>query len=356
MPVTGSSGCQQAESTVYSRIVAELCQCKSRILAGVEHIVRKMSANTVQQKCSRFGYAAAQHDQFRVEKTAGTGDRFSQNVKYLFQNFPCDGISALCRPKQFLCREFVRRTQQGRAVVLCKIFFCEHHHSSCRGILLCTPAFAAGAVFLLGTVDGEVSQFSRHTVCAIEDFAVCHKAAADPGADSHHQHRAAAFAAAVKIFSECGNIGIVARLDGESCQCAESIVQIEHAPAEIDTAVDISFVIHRSRHTDPDPGHQIVCNAVCSQTIPCNIRDIRQNCRTAVYRACGKLPLFYQNAVLPKQSEFDGGSSAIDSKSVFHIPFSCFFFHHTSFFGKSNGQSFSHFRKISKTFQFSVVF
>ena len=149
-------------------------------------------------------------------------------------------------------------------------------------------------------------------------MAVPDEAAADAGAERHHQHGLAALAAAVVILAQGGDVRVVAGLDPQMGQRAQGLVEIEDAPVQVDAAVDVAEIVHRAGHADAHAQHVGLVHVVRGQTVLDRRRDVRQDRGTAVLDAGRDLPFFDQASVFGKEAQLDGRAADVHSKRVFH--------------------------------------
>ena len=92
------------------------------------------------------------------------------------------------------------------------------------------PAAAAAAGTLLAVhFDGHVPHLARHTVGAVEDFAVMDDAAAHAGAQRDGDEALAAPAAAHIVFRQCRAVGVILYVKGQVAELVEQPPQ-RHVP------------------------------------------------------------------------------------------------------------------------------
>ena len=171
-----------------------------------------------------------------------------------------------------------------------------------------------------------MADLAADTVGTVQQTSVDDDAAADTGAQGDKDGTAAAHAAALPEFAQGGAIGVVAGLDAQAGQTAQSLMEVENAPVEIDAAVDQAVVADRPRHTDAYASDVVFPNVPCVQNVLDRRSNVRQDCLTAVFRAAGDLLPLQKHARFVKQAQFYRCSSHIRAKAVFHIPFLLFCF------------------------------
>ena len=164
-----------------------------------------------------------------------------------------------------------------------------------------------------------MTDLAAGTVDTVDHLAVNDDAAANTGAQSHEHNVLTATAAAHPAFTQSGHGGIVAGNHPEAGEAAQGLMDVEHAPTQVDALVHHAVVIHRTRHTDADAQNILVGDLVFVQVLHNGGGDVRQDQLAAVCGDRGDLPLVKHGAVFFKVSDLDGGAAQIHTKAVFHI-------------------------------------
>ena len=153
---------------------------------------------------------------------------------------------------------------------------------------------------------------------AVEQAAADDDAAADTGAQRHKDHVFAAGTAALPVFTQSGNVGIVAGLYGEAGEGRQGFGNIKHAPAQVDALVDNTLAVNRAGNTDSQTQDGCGINAVLFQIALYRGCDVRQNLLTGVCGDSGNFPLVQHGAQFIKVGKLHGGAAQINAKTVFH--------------------------------------
>ena len=149
--------------------------------------------------------------------------------------------------------------------------------------------------------------------CAVDD-----DTAADAGAQSGQHHTLAACAAAAPVLAQGGHVGVVAGLDRQAGQLAQGLMEVEHAPAQVDAAVDDAVVGDGTGHADADADDVLLADAVAFQAVIQGLCDIREDVLAVFDRAGRDLPMLQKVAHVGEEAELDGGAAHVCAESVFH--------------------------------------
>ena len=104
---------------------------------------------------------------------------------------------------------------------------------------------------------------------AFQDFSADDDPAADTGAQRDHDHIFKALAASAPLLAQSRHIGIVPDKDpGPVQEAGQLLADVDHAPAQVDTAVDDTFPEDRTGHADTDPFHLVHSHTVGTELFP----------------------------------------------------------------------------------------
>ena len=123
-------------------------------------------------------------------------------------------------------------------------------------------AAVAGDGFL--GIEDHVADFSAGAVGTMEQMAADDDAAADAGTQGHEDHILTAGTAALPVFAQSGNIGIIACLHRETGEAGQGFGDVEYAPAQVDTLVDNTLAVNGAGNADAKAQNGFGCNIVIS--------------------------------------------------------------------------------------------
>ena len=295
--------------------------------------------NGVQQDLSRFGDAAADHDDIRIHHGSDVGEGAAQHFAQGVDQLQGHGIARLGRIKDILAGD-LRQAPQGGG--LCRIRqgkLCQAHNAGRGRILLQASLFAAAADSRLIFTHLHVADLARCAMAAGQDPAADDDAAADTGPQRHHDDVFKALSAAAPLLAQRRHIGVIAGDDPDAAQESRQLLRdIEDTPAQVDAAVDHAVIQHGARNTDADAFYIVHTDAVLFQPLPDRIRNVREDQVTAIVLSGRDLPLLHKGPVIFEKAALDGRASDVDTEcillhaplsfpaydhSIYCVPFSC---------------------------------
>ena len=143
-------------------------------------------------------------------------------------------------------------------------------------------------------------------------------AAANAGAQGDEDHIFAALAAALPVFAHGGYVGIVAGLDGQTCEGPQLVADVEYPPAQVDAAVYHAAGVYGPGNANAQAQQGSVGDGVGTPIFVDRGRDIRQDLFAALCRHRGDLPGVQHGAVFVKVCDFHSGAAQVYAKAVFH--------------------------------------
>ena len=170
-----------------------------------------------------------------------------------------------------------------------------------------------------------MTDFAAGTVRALDDLAVNDNATADSGSKRDHDDGIHAFSAALPLFAERSDIGVISRTNLHVKKIAELIFDVFLSPVQIYRYRD--HAPHdRSWNADAHSDDIIFSDLFDRHFGHDRCRNVGEDIFSAVFSACRDLPLVDQSSALLKESALHSCSADIDSKTVFtHLQLPRFF-------------------------------
>ena len=128
-----------------------------------------------------------------------------------------------------------------------------------------------------------MADFCTGTMGTMEQITANDDTAADTGTQSHKNHVLIASAAALPVFAQSSNIGIVTGLYMESGEKRQGFGNVENTPAQIDAFIDNTLTIDRSGNTNAQTQNGLGCDIVLIQIILNRICDVRQDMFSVIF-------------------------------------------------------------------------
>ena len=165
----------------------------------------------------------------------------------------------------------------------CQVFSGQPYNTRSRAILLHTAKLTAIAGNGFIGIQDHMANFRTGAMGTMEQIAADDDTTANAGAQSHKNHVFTACAAALPIFTQSGNIGIVASFYRESGERRQSLGNVKNTPTQIDTFIDNTLTIHGAGNTNAQTQDGFGCDIVLIQIILNRICDIRQNLCAVIF-------------------------------------------------------------------------
>ena len=284
----------------------------------MEDILMEFCFHAVDQHLTGLGNTAAQNHHFGVHSRAQAAQELPHVVIELIQNFLSHSVAGLGGIKDILGSDGFDGAQGGSSLGGSQMVSGQPGDAGGRAVLLYAAVLAAVAGDGFFGVEHHVADLCAGTVGAMEQIAADDDAAANTGAQGDKNHVLTAGTAALPVFAQGGNVGIIAGLYGKAGEVGQSLGNVEHAPAQIDALVDHTLAVNRTGHADTQAQNGFCGDAVLCQIVLDGSCDVGQDLCAAVCGDGGDFPLVQHGAQFVKVGDLHGGAAQIDAKTVFH--------------------------------------
>ena len=170
-----------------------------------------------------------------------------------------------------------------------------------------------------------MADFCARTMGTMEELSTDDDTASDTGAKGHKDHVLAACAAALPVFAQSSNIGIITSLYRETGESGQGISNVEYAPTQVDALVDNPLTINGTGNTNAQTQNGLRCNIALAQIILHRSCDVRQDLCAIVGGNSGNFPLIQHRSVFVEIGQFYSCSAQINTKTISHKTLSLYF-------------------------------
>ena len=284
----------------------------------MEHILHEIGLDAVQQHRACLADTAANDHALGINDGADVGQKFAHIGIVLIQHLQRQLVALPAGIKNILAGQLLHIAQNGGVTAGFHFQLCHTDNAGGRAILLHAAPLAAAAHRRLVAVEHHVANLRAGTVRAMEQPSFNDNAAADTGSQGDEHHVAAALAAALPEFAQCGHVGIIAGSHGQAGQVGQCLCDVEYAPAQVYAAVDVALAVHGTGDTDADAQQIRLSNALDRPILGDGGCNVWKNLAAAIIGNRGNLPFVKHIARFVKVGNLDGCAAQINTKAVFH--------------------------------------
>ena len=162
---------------------------------------------------------------------------------------------------------------------------------------------ATSACIRLVIDDVNMTDFSAGTRSACDHLAIDDDATADTGTKCGKYQVIVALSTAAPHLAKCCHVRVISCLDGHLQKSAEHFINIHDAPSKVDCLVYHTVIIDRSRYTDSDTDHRILCDSHFLHLAENGSCDIGKNIVAIIICSGRYFPLFEHRALRIEKSD-----------------------------------------------------
>ncbi len=175
---------------------------------------------------------------------------------------------------------------------------------------------AAAARIRLIVLDVDVTDLPACAGRSCHHLSVDDDAAADTCAERGEHHVGTALSAAAPHLAERRHIRVISGFHRHLQHPAERLVDVDHAPAEIDCLMYDAIIVHRSRNTDPDSCDFLLRDVLLRRLIEDRLCDIGENLAAVLLFSGRYLPLLEHVPLRVEQSDLYRCSTQVHTKTI----------------------------------------
>ena len=176
--------------------------------------------------------------------------------------------------------------------------FGEADYAGSRTVLLKAASFAAAADCSFVVPDLHVADLSAGAVSARHDLAVDDDASADACSQSDHDDAVMSFAAAIPLFTQRRDIGVISDGDINAVQkIGQLLPDICNSPSQVHAHIDDAGRKNRTRYAYAHSLEIAGLNLVFLELFADRLRDIGNDQLSVIFLAGGNFPVFNKLSV-----------------------------------------------------------